>query len=69
VDVRSGHVRLITKPGIVVDTDDVTIRSGHVRVKTPWVPTSPASSASRSAARWAAGTSSPGRGTGTSGSG
>src|SRR6478672_161727 len=33
VDVRSGHVRLITKPGIVVDTDDVTIRSGHVRVK------------------------------------
>ena len=36
VDVRSGHVRLITKPGIVVDTDDVTIRSGHVRVKTPW---------------------------------
>ena len=42
VDVRSGHVRLITKPGIVVDTDDVTIRSGHVRVKTPWGPDVPA---------------------------
>jgi len=41
VDVRSGHVRLITKPGIVVDTDDVTIRSGHVRVKTPWGPDVP----------------------------
>ncbi len=41
VDVRSGHIRLITKPGIVVDTDDVTIRSGHVRVKTPWGPDVP----------------------------
>lgn len=41
VDVRSGHIRLITKPGIVVDTDDVTIRSGHVRVKTPWGPEVP----------------------------
>ena len=36
VDVRSGHVRLLTKPGIVVDTDDVAIRSGHVKVKAPW---------------------------------
>ena len=41
VDVRSGHVRLLTRPGIVVDTDDVTIRSGHVRVKTPWGPDVP----------------------------
>jgi len=41
VDVRSGHVRLITKPGIVVDTDDVTVRSGHVRIKTPWGPDVP----------------------------
>jgi hypothetical protein len=41
VDVRSGHIRLITKPGIVVDADDVTIRSGHVRVKTPWGPDVP----------------------------
>jgi hypothetical protein len=36
VDVRSGHVRLLTRPGIVVDADDVAIRSGGVRVKVPW---------------------------------
>ena len=32
IDVRSGHVKLMTKPGIVVDADDVAIRSGHVKV-------------------------------------
>jgi hypothetical protein len=42
VDVRSGHIRLLTMPGIVVDTDDVVIRSGHVRVKAPWGPDVPA---------------------------
>jgi hypothetical protein len=36
VEVRSGHVTLITKPGIMVDTSDVVIRSGHVRVRSPW---------------------------------
>ena len=36
IDVRSGHVKLLTRPGIVVDADDVAIRSGHVRVKAPW---------------------------------
>jgi hypothetical protein len=36
VDVRSGHVKLLTRPGIEVDADDVAIRSGHVRVKAPW---------------------------------
>lgn len=35
-EVRSGHLRIITRPGISVDTDDVQVRSGHVRVKTPW---------------------------------
>jgi len=35
-DVRSGHITLITKPGIVVDADDVSVRSGHVRVHAPW---------------------------------
>lgn len=35
-EVRSGHLRLITKPGIVVDADDVAVRSGHVNVKAPW---------------------------------
>ena len=36
VEVRSGHVRLLTRPGIEVDADDVAIRSGHVKVKAPW---------------------------------
>jgi hypothetical protein len=35
-EVRSGHVVLITKPGIVVDADEVAVRSGHVRVRSPW---------------------------------
>jgi len=41
IEVRSGHLRLLTKPGIVVDADDVIIRSGHVRVKAPWGPDVP----------------------------
>jgi hypothetical protein len=40
-EVRSGHVILITKPGIVVDTDEVVVRSGHVRVRAPWGPDVP----------------------------
>jgi hypothetical protein len=35
-EVRSGHLTLVTKPGIVVDTDDVAVRSGHVKVRAPW---------------------------------
>jgi hypothetical protein len=35
-DVRSGHITLITKPGIVVDADDVTVRNGRVKVVAPW---------------------------------
>ena len=35
-EVRSGHIILITKPGIVVDTDDVVVRSGHVKIRAPW---------------------------------
>jgi uncharacterized protein DUF1707 len=35
-EVRSGTLTLVTKPGIAVDTDDVVIRSGDVRVRTPW---------------------------------
>ena len=34
--VTSGHITLITRPGIVVDADDVSVRSGHVRVHAPW---------------------------------
>jgi hypothetical protein len=36
VDVRSGHVKLLTRPGIAVDADEVAVRSGHVRIKAPW---------------------------------
>jgi len=42
VEVRSGHVKLLTRPGIVVDADDVTIRSGGVKVKAPWGTEGPA---------------------------
>ena len=35
-EVRSGNLRLITRPGVVVDTDDVAVRSGNVKVTTPW---------------------------------
>jgi hypothetical protein len=40
-DVRSGHLTLVTKPGIVVDTDEVAVRSGHVEVRAPWGPDVP----------------------------
>jgi Domain of unknown function (DUF1707) len=40
-EVRSGHIILITKPGIVVDTDDVAVRNGQVRVRAPWGPDVP----------------------------
>ncbi len=41
IDVRSGHILLRTKPGIVVDANDVAIRSGHVKVRAPWGPDRP----------------------------
>jgi hypothetical protein len=40
--VRSGDLVLITKPGIVVDIDDVTVRSGDLKVRAPWGDTVPA---------------------------
>ncbi len=40
-EVRSGRILLITKPGIVVDTDEVAVRSGHVKVRAPWGPDVP----------------------------
>lgn len=33
-EVKSGHLKVLTRPGIVVDTDDVEVRSGSVKVKT-----------------------------------
>ena len=35
-EVRSGQLKLVTKPGVVVDADDVSIRSGQVKVREPW---------------------------------
>jgi Domain of unknown function (DUF1707) len=35
-EVRSGQLRLITKPGVVVDADEVAVRSGQIKVKEPW---------------------------------
>ncbi len=36
LDVRSGQVLLVTKPGIAVDFDDVSLRSGQTKVRAPW---------------------------------
>jgi len=33
IDVHSGSLLLVTRPGIVVDTDDVAVRSGSAGVK------------------------------------
>jgi hypothetical protein len=35
-DVGAGALTLVTKPGIVVDMDEVTVRSGALEVKAPW---------------------------------
>jgi hypothetical protein len=35
-DVGSGVLTLVTKPGIVVDMDAVTVRSGNLEVRAPW---------------------------------
>ena len=42
-EVSSGHIVMITRPGIAVDLDDVTVRSGQVRVRAPWGDSVPAS--------------------------
>ena len=40
-DVGSGMLTLLTRPGIVVDADDVAVRSGGVKVRAPWGPEVP----------------------------
>src|SRR6202012_1137422 len=42
-EVRSGHIVMITRPGIAVDMDDVSVRSGRVNVRAPWGDNVPAS--------------------------
>jgi hypothetical protein len=39
--VNMGSCRLVTKPGIVVDIDEVAVRSGSARVHAPWDPAVP----------------------------
>jgi hypothetical protein len=34
-EVRSGYILLVTRPGIAVDVDDVSVRSGRVKVEAP----------------------------------
>jgi Domain of unknown function (DUF1707) len=41
VAVRGGSLRLVTRPGIVVGTDDLAVRSGSVKVRAPWGPDVP----------------------------
>jgi Domain of unknown function (DUF1707) len=35
-EVRSGHLQIITRPGIAVEAGEVAVRSGHVSVRAPW---------------------------------
>ena len=35
-EVHSGNLWLITRPGVVVDADEVMVRSGNVKVTAPW---------------------------------
>ena len=39
--VGSGGLKLLTRPGIMVDADDVAVRSGAVKVLAPWGPDVP----------------------------
>ena len=41
-DVHSGSLLLVIWPGVEVDADDVAVRSGSVKVRTPWGPEIPA---------------------------
>ncbi len=40
-DVHMGRLKLITKPGIAVDTDEVRMGHGEVKIRTPWGPDVP----------------------------
>jgi hypothetical protein len=40
--VTSGNITLLTVPGIAVEMDDVSVRSGNIKVSEPWGPDVPA---------------------------
>jgi hypothetical protein len=42
-EVRSGSLKIVTRPGVAVDASDVTIRSGSVKVR-PWPGAQPGAS-------------------------
>jgi hypothetical protein len=41
VAVRGASLRLVTRPGILVSSDDLAVRSGSVKVRAPWGPEVP----------------------------
>jgi hypothetical protein len=41
VEAHSGNLILVTRPGILVDTDDLEIRGSTVKVAAPWDPDVP----------------------------
>jgi hypothetical protein len=43
VEVRAGSLKLVTKPGIVVSTDDLAVQAASVKVRAPWGPGVPVS--------------------------
>ncbi len=47
LQLGSGHVLVVTRPGIWVDADDLEIGSGHVRNRAPWRADLPAPAALR----------------------
>jgi Domain of unknown function (DUF1707) len=40
-EIRSGNLTLVTKPGVIVNTDDLTIRSSNVKTRASWGPDVP----------------------------
>ena len=68
-EVRSGNLLIITRPGIVVDADDVVIRSGNVTIREPCGTTVPVALRIRVSGGSAAAISSPGRRGAPSGTG
>ncbi len=60
--VASGSLKLITRPGIVVDADDVTVSSGSVKVVSPAGPDAPVELRVKISGRVASGTVSARRG-------
>jgi hypothetical protein len=41
VAVRGGSLRLVTRPGILVGTDDLAVRASSIKVRAPWGPEVP----------------------------